>query len=93
MGHLWGGLPLTLRVKTHIKMHVDVFKKSSYIILIFQKWPNRIDRLKIRRDRFILTQFLHGLLRATFSYQWRSRLDRSQIFGIWNSSTCKGRLF
>ena len=69
MGHLLGGLPLTLRVKTHIKMHVDVFKKSSYIILIFQKWPNRIDRLKIRRARFILTQFLHGLVRATFSYQ------------------------
>ena len=69
MGHLWGGLPLTLRVKTHIKMHVDVFKKYLISYLIFQKWPNRIDRLKIRPPRFILTQFLHGLVRATFSYQ------------------------
>ena len=69
MRHFWGGLPLTLRVKTHIEMHVDVFKKSSYIILIFQKWPNRIDRLKICRRAVILTQFLHGLLRAIFSYQ------------------------
>ena len=64
MRHLWGGLPLDLRVKTHIKTHVDVFKKSSYIILIFQKWPNRIDRLQIRRARFILTQFFPKALRA-----------------------------
>ena len=28
-----------------------------------------------------------------FVSKWRSRLDRSHIFGIWNSSTCKGRLF
>ena len=69
MRHLWGGLPLILRVKTHIKMHVDVVQKSSYILLIFQKLPNRIDRLQIRRARFILTQFLHGLLRPAFSYQ------------------------
>ena len=34
MRHLWGGLPLDLRVKTHIKMHVDVIEKSSYILLI-----------------------------------------------------------
>ena len=69
MRHLWGGFPLDLRVKTHIIMHVDVIQKSSYILLIFQKWPNRIDRLQIRRRAVILTQFLHGLLRATFSYQ------------------------
>ena len=69
MRHLWGGLPLDLRVKTHIKMHVDVIQKSSYILLIFQKWPNRIDRLQIRRKSVILTVFFRGLLRATFSYQ------------------------
>ena len=28
-----------------------------------------------------------------FVSEWRSRLDRSQIFGIWNSSTWKGRPF
>ena len=57
MGHLWGSLPLTLRVKTHIKMNVDVFKKSSYILPIFQKRTNRVDRLKIRLPAVILTVF------------------------------------
>ena len=69
MRHLWGGLPLVLRGKTHIKTHIDVIEKSFYILLIFQKRPNRVDRLKIRRAAFILTVFLHGLLRGTFSYQ------------------------
>ena len=69
MGHLWGGLPLDLRVKTHIKTDIDVIEKPSYILLISEKCPNRIDRLQIRRGAVILTLFLHGLLRATFSYQ------------------------
>ena len=68
-GHLLGGLPLILHVKTHIKIDVDVIEKLSYILHIFQKRTNRVDRLKIRRAAVILTVFLHGLLRATFSYE------------------------
>ena len=45
---LLGGASIDLRVKTHIETHIDVIKKSSYILLIFQKRPNRVDRLKNR---------------------------------------------
>ena len=63
---LLGGLPLILHVKTHIKIDVDVNKKSSYILHIFQKRTNRVDHLKIRCPAIILTVNLHGLLRAIF---------------------------
>ena len=65
-GHLWGGLPLDLRVKTHIEMHVDVIEKSFYILFNFQKRTNRVDRLKIRRRAVILTVNSHGLVRPIF---------------------------